>query len=141
MMTIKRISSFPFQLALSEAVKLEIEGREDAADYLVKISRVAWKFTLDGTPLFLVGAVRLSMLGSGHRVWMVPLAAFYDHVKAAYRFIRKAIRRLARYCAGISIVVNLENKAYLRFARHLGFSPSPHFVTEGPERYQWYWMR
>lgn len=141
MIEIKRATEFPWGLPLGPIGAGEIRDNIQLTEFIMNRSR-AWIVSQRGVPIFLVGVLKLTLVGGAHRVWLVTFEGFQNPSQRVLKFMKRAIRRL-KFCLGqLSITVDDEDQISKRFAQYLGFEWSTHLVRgQNGVTYRSYYMR
>lgn len=133
MITIERVGSIP------EDVRMHLTG--EAQDDLRKAegagwrgSRMAWVARSEGRPLWMVGLVRRSWVGTGAELWF--LLCDERMTRKSIRFAKKGLHRLLGRFDHVCASVRRDFAAGHRWARFFGFVP-----TCASDDYIWYEAR
>ena len=138
MMTVKRLSAFPYELSF---VGERLSGREKDIEYVFKSSRAAWLVCLDEVPLCVFGVWRLSLIGSATRLWFVACEDFPKMGRKIARKLLRNIKRLLCVTGPLSITVDTGNSRNVRFAEFLGFERSGQIIHEDCKAYSYFFLR
>lgn len=123
MIKLKKITAMP-KLPLSPYAQWEWNNTsepEEKSRYIFNHSRV-WLLSVDETPVMILGVWKLSLVGSGNRLWAIALQPLKDYGLRVVRFLRRAIRMLKKFCGALSSVTVGNFKQNEKFARLVGFN-------------------
>jgi len=126
MMEIKKVKVFPRGVGLDDRI--------EEADAAIRGAAIAWIVSVESVPLFLCGVWRLSLLGSGGRLFFHPFPAFYKHWRESALFLRRAMPRLKKACLNLTTLVREDEPRHARFVSFLGFTKTSSVVGD----YRWY---
>jgi hypothetical protein len=98
----------------------------------------AWLFSSDDKPLFMAGFFRTSLAGTGVEFWFMCFKDIGPYSKAMLRFLRRALKRIARFYPAMKISVERSFETGCSFARALGFKEIPPNTTITNDLYAFY---
>lgn len=84
-----------------------------------------WMFTIDGQPIFLAGLTKTSLAGSRAEFWLLWCSGTGKYAKHVLRFLRRALRRIAKIYPKVRLSVEHSFETGKSFARALGFRELP----------------
>lgn len=140
MIKIKRVTEFPRELQLGEIASREIGKDAQLADFIMARSR-CWIIYWNDIPMFMAGVMKLSMVGSATRVWLVTFEGFKRHFRRVMKFMHRGIRVIRKCVGPISLTVDDDLVKSRNFAELLGFERSPHYARERGVNYRYYFLR
>jgi hypothetical protein len=127
MITIKQLEAFPSNVRpfLTEYAQQEFELYEKRPALFWGRNIRTWLFTVNEQPLFIAGLTKTSLIGSRAELWLMYCRDVGKYAKRVFRFLKRAIRRLAKIYPNIQMSVEHSFETGKSFARALGFAELP----------------
>lgn len=143
MMSVRETATIPEEARFSPYAEEEwalTPEPHKAFKELIRQSRT-WVVYYEGRPVCMVGVLRLSLVGSATRVWMVAFSSFRVLYSRLVRFLRRGVRKLHRTCGSLSLVVHVDYRANSRFAEFLGFKREGQVFYQNGAKLQTFFLR
>jgi hypothetical protein len=131
MMTIKQIEAFPpgIRPFLMEYAQKEYDLAMAYPNLLWGRNLRTWLFMIDEKPIFMGGITKTSLAGSQVELWLLYCRDVGKFAKHTLRFLKRALRRVAKVYPRVRLSVEHSFETGKSFARALGFVELP------PDRY------
>ena len=140
MIKIKRVTEFPWELPLGEIASREIGKNAQLADIVVARSR-CWIIYWNDIPLFMAGVMKLSLIGSATRLWLITFEGFKRHFRRVLKFMLRGTRLIRRCVGPLSLTVDDSSTPSKNFATLIGFERSVQSTHEFGTNYRYYFLR
>lgn len=140
MIKLRKISEFPWELPLGEIASRELGDNAQLADLVVRRSR-CWVVYWNDAPMFMAGLMKLSLIGSATRLWLVTFEGFKRHFRRVMKFMRRGVALLRKYAGPLSLTVDDSSVPSKNFAALIGFKRSPHSTWEHGVNFRYYFLR
>lgn len=140
MIKFRKISEFPWELPLGDIASRELGNNTQLADLVVRRSR-CWLVYWNDVPMFMMGLMKLSLVGSATRLWLVTFEGFEKHFRRVMRFMKRGVRRLRKCSGPLSLTVDDSSATSKSFATFIGFVRSPHSTWEHGVDFRYYFLR
>lgn len=126
MIKIRSIDFIPTDVrdCMDTYARYELEIVQEHLDAVLKASRGVWVVYDDAVPLFVIGLIETSVLGTGAEVWFLGCTGAKRCSLRVLRLLEKGTRRMVRKYAGLKVCIEVGFDKGERLVRWLGFRPT-----------------
>lgn len=108
---------------------------------LYKLTRRMWVLEINNAPTCVIGLKLNTLLGTGAEFYFMLCKHFTSHAKTLTKFIRRALRRLARLYGSVTVKVDSEYWVGKKFVEFIGFRNRGMACSTATTKYDLYELR